>query len=661
MDASEPDVVLNGIVGAAGLPPTLAALDRGLPVALANKESLVVGGELVNAARARTGAALVPVDSEHSALFQLLEGVPRERVVAGVLTASGGPFRGRAADELESVTAEQALDHPTWKMGGRITIDSATLMNKGFEVIEAHHLFGLPYERIEVVVHPQSLVHAMARLDDGSVLAHCGPPDMRVPIGYALRHPAPPPPAPPMDLAGRRLEFEAPDEAAFPCLGLARDAGLEGGTAPAVLNAADEVAVAAFLAGRIGFMDIPRVVSSALEAVPAEPAADLDAVLGADARAREAAQRRDRGGARILGLNIFWFVVILMGLVLVHEAGHMVVAKWCGMRVERFSIFFGRPIAKFQRGETEYGIGWLPLGGYVKITGMLRGEDVPPEVEPRAYYNMPAWKKIVTIAAGPAVNIVLAVDHLRGDLLDRHPHPAADRPGAGGQRRPGRRGGRRPAGRPLRRDRRRARVNGDPEVVRRELQAGDPGDEVTLTLERDGRTIERTAQLQVIDDAAGRRSGLGFLFDAVEGPTIRVRVRRRHPGGARLHMVRARGERRGASATSSRARRRANSWAGRSGLGAVFNEVADDGLITILRFIGVISLALGLFNLLPIPPLDGGHILFALIEKAKGSPISRATYERTSFVGFAVILVVAVFALQNDIGRITGEGFQLNR
>jgi 1-deoxy-D-xylulose-5-phosphate reductoisomerase len=295
MDASRPDVVLNGIVGAAGLPATLAALERGLPVALANKESLVVGGELVGAVRARTGAPLVPVDSEHSAMFQLLEGVPRERVVAGILTASGGPFRGRAAEELASVTAEQALDHPTWRMGGRITIDSATLMNKGFEVIEAHHLFGLPYDRIEVVVHPQSLVHAMARLDDGSVLAHCGPPDMRVPIGYALRHPAPPPPAPPMDLVGRRLDFEAPDEAAFPCLGLAREAGLEGGTAPAVLNGADEVAVAAFLAGRIGFMDIARVVSASLEAVPAEPAAGLEVVLAADARAREAAQAAIEG------------------------------------------------------------------------------------------------------------------------------------------------------------------------------------------------------------------------------------------------------------------------------------------------------------------------------------------------------------------------------
>lgn len=295
IDASEPDIVLNAIVGAAGLPATLAALERGVPVALANKESLVVGGELVNAARARSGAALVPVDSEHSALFQLLEGLPGERVVAGVLTASGGPFRGRAARELEGVTVAQALDHPTWKMGGRITIDSATLMNKGFEVIEAFHLFGLPYDRIEVVVHPQSLVHAMVRLDDGSVLAHCGPPDMRVPIGYALRHPAPPPPAPPMDLVGRRLEFEAPDEAAFPCLALARAAGREGGTAPAVLNAADEVAVAAFLEGRMGFMDIPRVVSAALDAVPRGPADALEAVQDADARAREAARAAVQG------------------------------------------------------------------------------------------------------------------------------------------------------------------------------------------------------------------------------------------------------------------------------------------------------------------------------------------------------------------------------
>lgn len=289
IEACEPDLVLNALVGAAGLRPTLAALERGIPVALANKESLVAGGDLVAAARARTGAALLPVDSEHSALFQLLEGVPDERVATAILTASGGPFRGRTADELEGVTRRDALRHPTWEMGEKITVDSATLMNKGLEVIEAHHLFGLGYDAIEVIVHPQSLVHAMVRLDDGSVLSHCGPPDMRVPIGYALRHPAPPPAREPMDLVGVHLDFAAPDECAFPSLGLARAAGREGGTAPTVLNAANEVAVAAFLEERIGFMDIPRVVEASLGAVPAEPATTLATVEDADRRARAAA------------------------------------------------------------------------------------------------------------------------------------------------------------------------------------------------------------------------------------------------------------------------------------------------------------------------------------------------------------------------------------
>ena len=287
MDSCEPDIVLNALVGAAGLPPTLAALERGIPVALANKESLVAGGDLVAATRARTGAGLVPVDSEHSALFQLMEGLPRERVARAILTASGGPFRGRAAVELEGVTASDALAHPTWDMGAKITIDSATLMNKGLEVIEAHHLFDLPYAEVEVVVHPQSTVHAMVRLDDGSILAHMGPPDMRVPIGHALRWPEAPPERPHMDLVGMALTFEEPDVEAFPCLRLAREAGEAGGTAPAILNAANEVAVGAFLDGRIGFMDIPRGVEHALSAVEAGPADSLDAVLAADAAARE--------------------------------------------------------------------------------------------------------------------------------------------------------------------------------------------------------------------------------------------------------------------------------------------------------------------------------------------------------------------------------------
>ncbi|MGI9539963.1 MAG: 1-deoxy-D-xylulose-5-phosphate reductoisomerase [Miltoncostaeaceae bacterium] len=290
IDSSEPDLVLNGLVGAAGLRPTLAALERGIPVALANKESLVVGGDLVAAMRARTGAGLVPIDSEHSALFQLLHELPRDRVAAAVLTASGGPFRGRDADDLLDVGASDALKHPTWSMGAKITIDSATLMNKGLEVIEAHHLFDLDFADIEVVVHPQSTVHAMVRTDDGSVLAHLGPPDMRVPIGFALRWPDPPPAREAMGMAGMSLTFEEPDLDTFRCLVLAREAGMAGGTAPAVLNAANEVAVQSFLEGRIGFLEIARVVESALEIVPARPADDLDVVIDADARARAAAE-----------------------------------------------------------------------------------------------------------------------------------------------------------------------------------------------------------------------------------------------------------------------------------------------------------------------------------------------------------------------------------
>ncbi len=290
MDATEPDIVLNALVGAAGLPPTLAAIERGIPVALANKESLVAGGDLVAAARARSGAMLVPVDSEHSALFQLMEGVDPTRVVRGVITASGGPFRGRSATDLGAVTVADALAHPTWKMGAKVTIDSATMMNKGLEVIEAHYLFGLPYDRIEVVVHPQSTIHAMIRLDDGSLIAHMGPPDMRVSIGYALRWPEPPPARAEMALAGTTLTFEQPDEEAFPCLRLAREAGEEGGTAPTILNAANEEAVAAFLECRIGFLDIAAAVARALQVVPITAADSLDAVREADERGRAAAR-----------------------------------------------------------------------------------------------------------------------------------------------------------------------------------------------------------------------------------------------------------------------------------------------------------------------------------------------------------------------------------
>ena len=283
----EPDIVLNGIVGAAGLGPTIATLNAGIDLALANKESLVIGGELVTELARGTGSRILPVDSEHSAIFQLLDGESRDAVERIVLTASGGPFRGRS--DLASVTVEEALDHPTWKMGGRITIDSASLMNKGFEMIEAHHLFDVGYEQIDVVIHPQSIVHSLVDLVDGATLAHLGYPDMRVPIAFALAWPERvSTPVERLDLASiGSLDFEAPDPDTFRCLDLARQAGLAGGISPCVLNASDEVAVQAFLDGRIGFTDIAAVIERVLDDVGTGPARDFRELFAVDEAARE--------------------------------------------------------------------------------------------------------------------------------------------------------------------------------------------------------------------------------------------------------------------------------------------------------------------------------------------------------------------------------------
>jgi len=287
------DIALNAVVGAAGLDATLAALAAGIDVALANKESLVAGGPLVRAALAGGSARLLPVDSEHSALHQLLAGVDADAVEALVVTASGGPFRGSGTAELAGVTPAQALRHPTWAMGARITIDSATLMNKGLEVIEAHWLFDVPFERIEVVVHPQSIVHALVRLRDGAMLAHLGLPDMRVPIAYALAYPRRAAVAAPrLDLAQAfSLTFEPPDTETFRCLALARAAGIAGGLAPCALNAADEEAVAAFLAGRCRFTDIPALVEGALETCSGDALTALEQVRESDAAARACVQQ----------------------------------------------------------------------------------------------------------------------------------------------------------------------------------------------------------------------------------------------------------------------------------------------------------------------------------------------------------------------------------
>ncbi|WP_282039751.1 1-deoxy-D-xylulose-5-phosphate reductoisomerase [Halomonas alimentaria] len=296
-EAPEAEVVMSAIVGAAGLLPTLAAVRAGKRVLLANKEALVMSGALFMEAVPRHGATLLPIDSEHNAIYQCLPvehrgGLARHGVTQLLLTASGGPFRGWSAEALAGVTPAQACAHPNWSMGQKISVDSATLMNKGLELIEACWLFDARPDQVQVVVHPQSVIHSMAAYSDGSVIAQLGNPDMRTPIAYGLAWPER------IDAGVQsldlfqiaRLDFEPPDEVAFPCLGLARDAMAAGGTSPAVLNAANEVAVAAFLAGRLSFTGIAELVARVRDAEPVQPADELEAILDADTRARRAAE-----------------------------------------------------------------------------------------------------------------------------------------------------------------------------------------------------------------------------------------------------------------------------------------------------------------------------------------------------------------------------------
>jgi 1-deoxy-D-xylulose-5-phosphate reductoisomerase len=291
------DIVICASSGTAGLDAVLAAIEAGKTIALANKEVLVMAGALVTEAARRRGVAILPVDSEHNAIHQCLHGRPPEQVRRLILTASGGPFRELTAEALERVDAGAALQHPTWRMGRKITIDSATMMNKGLEVIEAHWLFGVPPDRIDVVIHPQSIVHSMVELNDGSVIAQLGLTDMRLPIQYACSYPERWETAlPPLDLArAGRLEFHAPDDERFPCLGLAYRALRAGGTLPVVLNAANEVAVEAFLEGKLGFTAIPRVIERTMNAHAAQRVSTLQMVRDADAWARTYARQMTRG------------------------------------------------------------------------------------------------------------------------------------------------------------------------------------------------------------------------------------------------------------------------------------------------------------------------------------------------------------------------------
>ena len=296
----EADAVVTAVVGMLGLRPTLAAIDAGKRICLANKETLVCAGELVMARAREKGAEIIPVDSEHSAIFQCLMGQPKNRVRRLLVTCSGGPFYGMTPDELKNVTKHDALCHPNWTMGPKITVDCATLMNKGLELLEAMRLYGLPLSQVEAVIHRQSIVHSLVEFCDGAVLAQLGTPDMRLPIQLALTYPDRlPSPAPDLDLLTcRPLTFDAPDEAAFPCLRLAKQAAAQGGCACAALNGANEAAVALFLEEKIGFYDIPRLVEAALAQAPGTKDPDLEMILAVDAAARQSVAVAARGIVR---------------------------------------------------------------------------------------------------------------------------------------------------------------------------------------------------------------------------------------------------------------------------------------------------------------------------------------------------------------------------
>ena len=356
-----------------------------------------------------TGARIIPVDSEHSALHQLIDGEGAGTVERLVLTASGGPFRGRTRAELAGVTVEEALQHPTWAMGGKITIDSATLMNKGLELIEAHHLFGTPYERIDVVVHPQSIVHSYVLLCDGAALAHLGHPDMRVPISYALHHPERVDvPVKPLDLAAvGALTFEPVDDGRVPvpAPGPRRRGGRRHRAVRAQRRQRDRRPRLPARPPRLPRH--PRRDRGDARAPAAAAAARVRVALRGRPRGPRA-RRRARQRRPEPRVSYFLAFAGFAALIILHEFGHFAAAKAVGMRVERFSLFFPPLLLKYRRGETEYAVGAVPLGGYVKITGMNPNERIPPEIAHRAYFAQPVWKRVVVIAAGPFMNFLIA-------------------------------------------------------------------------------------------------------------------------------------------------------------------------------------------------------------------------------------------------------------
>ncbi len=691
LDRTRPDVVLNAVTGFAGLPVTMWALERGVTLALANKESLVAAGELALAAWERGGGLLLPVDSEHSAIFQCLRGEQAEGIV---LTASGGPFRGRTRDELAHVTAEQALAHPTWSMGPKITIDSATLANKGLELIEAHFLFGLDFDRIEVVVHPTSIVHGIVRLRDGAALAHIGYPDMRVPISFALSYPdRAPTPVPPLELDHARVRGAGSGDVP------AAPAGPRG------RRARRHVPLCVQRGERGRGRRLPRRAArlprhSRLRRVGAGR-------VGPGARRRPGGARRRRRGGPEAGpaarMNAIISIFGLALLILIHEAGHFFTARAVGMRPRKFYLGFPPALAKVNRNGIEYGVGAIPLGGYVKIPGMHRpaGSDLevylgravheapelaaplarvqreleqedfeaaraelpqleqqleaaelsPPararaerglrEVEdalaPDAYWRASSWKRVAVIFAGPGTNILFALALFAAVFMlgTTRATPTIesvlpDRPAAA-------------AG--LKAGDRIVAINGSP-VSANEISrtiAGSGGKPLRIVVVRDGRRVA-LQPVRAKEDAGTYRIGIalrgvpgpGKSLPAAVGSSVRLTGDVTKEIGRSLLQL-----------GSGKGRDQISSPVGIvRGSSAALKRSAQD----YLAVLGLISLSLALLNLLPLLPLDGGHIAFSIIEGVRRRAVPRAVYERVSAFGIVLVLLLFLLGLNNDLG-----------
>ena len=660
--------------------PVLAALRAGKVVATANKETLVAGGHLVmplarglaatvaartpDDAMARPLGWLRPIDSEHSAIWQCLVGESMDDVAALILTASGGPFLDAPAEALVAVTPEQALRHPTWTMGAKITIDSATLANKGLEVIEAHWLYDVDYDAIEVVIHPQSVVHSAVRFRDGSLKAQLGTPDMRLPIQYALTHPRrlTSPAAPPDLVAAARFEFRAPDEDRFPALRIAREAGRQGPRASAALIAADDVAVERFLGGSLGFTGIPAMLEAAVERFGSTtgPDPDVDGLVALDAEVRADVRGLVRRSRRVTGfvqsiITIVLFLGILGILVVIHELGHFVTARLANVRVLEFGIGFP-PRAKVIRskGETLYTLNWLPIGGFVK----LEGEDGDDASDPRSFSSQGLPTRLWILVAGVLMNVLLAFAIFTSIALIGEPTIGMrvgtvqpDSPAAAAGLQPGDVV---------------ASVDGvyynafGGAFILDELRER-AGKTVTLGIERpDGSTVTVTTTLRTPAEVAAGKGALGVAEPA--GVTTTVTVDYDLAGAIAI------GAQRTVDALGLIVR----------GLGALVDSIATDptapppvsgpvgiaqqigdvfwrlGPLFTLYVAGVLSANLAVVNILPFPPLDGGRMLMITLKRFFGARISLRAEQLTYMVGFVFLFTFLIWITGFDIIKSLG-------